>query len=386
MTIDSTLSFFPWKLNIMDSTDADAGSEVHQSHKSDENIKSIRKIVEGRGIELPSYLDLRRRQNIDFVKSCTDKASIWIDRWKSLQPGSVEYNNVFKLIKEELHKALELIPDDLESLLLYSQILLDHDDHAASSRSRAMSFSSPQPKNTNKINKMVKKVINSIDPGNVRAKVMLRRLEQQQQQQQHNLPYYQQSSPFSMTTSAASTAAYTAAGASGVPLLVQSQPKTQGRSSSLQLTARESSAFQNALMERKLLLDDNDRTMMDDDNNDMLEEIDDDSRDRRSGEQKKRERKHREQKRQKKYKKDKSSTKKRSKKEKKRKKKKHKTNRDENDETNETDKEQIKKRKKKHSRRRRRYDSDDSNSHKNDDDDDTVSSETTDSHDDNSSS
>eukprot|EP00529_Nitzschia_sp_RCC80_P024811 CAMPEP_0113484046 /NCGR_PEP_ID=MMETSP0014_2-20120614/23755_1 /TAXON_ID=2857 /ORGANISM="Nitzschia sp." /LENGTH=443 /DNA_ID=CAMNT_0000377627 /DNA_START=247 /DNA_END=1575 /DNA_ORIENTATION=+ /assembly_acc=CAM_ASM_000159 len=230
LPIDRTVTSFPWKLDITGWSTAGQNDNENENNNKDHNDTNEAKDV------LPSYLDLRRQQNLDYVQSCTDKASTWIGRWRTMKPGTLQYENEFKMIKSELIKALELIPDDVKSLLLYSQILLEH-DISSFTESSLVSHT-----HSNKIEKMTKKVL-KIDPGNIRANVILEESERWQRL------------PAPATTVASNRRI---ANARALPMNILSRPTKQGKapsssSSSLQLTARDSSAFQDALMERNLL-------------------------------------------------------------------------------------------------------------------------------------
>lgn len=268
LSINETFSHFRLEVHITglggferDTPCASAGDDGGTNGKVD----AIGNKIYGK-VVLPSYLDLRRRQNLDFVKSCTEKASVWISRWKSMQPGGNQFENEFARIETELRKALELIPDDVESLLLYSDLMLEYD---CSSHTR----SEPR-KYTEKISKITKRVIR-IDPGNVRAADILERSEHLQRFTSHR--------PFSSASALLSTIG--GMGGDYVnnvdtrPLVVHSQSNNNRTRSSVQLTARESAAFQDALMERKLLESAAGMRHYDDDSDDnMSDAFSDDSK------------------------------------------------------------------------------------------------------------
>ena len=255
--IDKTVSSFPylevlsshddgttttgggdWSTTTATADDQNANEKKHNNNNDDDDQDHYCDQNNNQNtVVLPSYLDLRRRQNLDYVRSCRDKASQLTERWRSLTPGTLQYGNELEKIETELGKALELIPDDVESLLLYSQILLEHDINSSSSLSTKNNHSIPR-KDLKIIEKMVKKVL-KIDPRNSRADDILEEVERRRKRL---------------------IAASAASNSSTLPMHILSLSNKHGKvppssssTSSIKLTARDSSAFQDVLMERNLL-------------------------------------------------------------------------------------------------------------------------------------
>lgn len=200
VSIESTLSNFPCEIEVLGRAPA---QQVAVNLAPAGAAAAV-------SASFPSYLDLRRQQNVAYAQEKTLEASMLIQTLG--RPGSLDYDRNLQSIETLLQQALELVPDHLETLLAYANLLVDANKNAAKT----------------------KRLLNDaldVDPNNNDVKRLEARLNQQPQDRRLQILNRQ--------------------GPPQAPLVVSHQRKRG--TSTLQLTARESSAYQDALTERNLL-------------------------------------------------------------------------------------------------------------------------------------